>query len=63
MTDKVPVADREPDDDITVEFIEAPDEPDEEPQVAEEHQATEEPAPVEEPAAEEPVAEEPECSD
>ena len=59
MTDKVPVADREPDDDITVEFIEAPDEPDEEPQVAEEPQATEEPAPVEEPAAKEPVTEEP----
>ena len=41
---QVPVADREPDDDITVEFIEAPDEPeDEAPENSE--PATQEPAP------------------
>lgn len=41
---QVPVADREPDDDITVEFIEAPDEPEDEASEPSEP-ATQEPAP------------------
>lgn len=41
---QVPVADREPDDDITVEFIEAPDEPEDEPSEPSEP-ATQEPVP------------------
>lgn len=46
----VPVADREPDDDITVEFIEAPDE-EPEPQPASQPEPQPEPAPEPEPVA------------